>query len=82
MHFCFWGHERLSDRLLSKRYPKSDAAHELKKVQLQECFMLMIHDSIGHLKTLCMSILSLGGGIEFEWKRYSSLLSIQKMLVF
>ena len=24
-HFCFWGHERLTDRSISKRYPKSDA---------------------------------------------------------
>ena len=33
--------------------------HELKKVQLQERYMLVIQDSIGHLKTLCMSVLSL-----------------------
>ena len=30
--------------------------NELKNVQLQECFTLMTHDSIGCLKTLCMSI--------------------------
>ena len=29
--------------------------HELKQVQLQKCFMLVTHDSIGHLKTRCMS---------------------------
>ena len=34
-HFRFWGHERLSDRSISKRYPKSDAS-ELKQIQLQE----------------------------------------------
>ena len=32
---------------------------ELKKVQLQERFLLMTHDSIDHIKTLCMSVLSL-----------------------
>ena len=45
---------------------------------LQEHIMLMTHDSIGHLKMLCMSILSLSGGIEFEWKHCSSLLSVEK----
>ena len=55
---------------------------ELKKVQLQKRFMLMTQDSIDHPKMLCMSILSLSGGIDSEWKRYSSPLSIEKMLVF
>ena len=40
--------------------------HELKKVQLQEHFMLMTQDSIGHLKMLCMSILSLAVALESE----------------
>ena len=52
--------------------------HKLKKVQ--QCFMLMTHGSIGHLKTL--SVLSLSSGVEFEWKRYGSPLSIEKMLAF
>ena len=38
-HFHFWGHERLSDRLISKRYPKSDAAPWV-------VFYTMIQDSI------------------------------------
>ena len=55
---------------------------ELKKVQLQEHFTLMTQDSIGHLKTLCMSVLSLSSGVEFEWKHYGSLHSIKKTLPF
>ena len=53
--------------------------HELQQVQLER-FMLMTHDSIGHLKTLCMSVLLLSGGIESEWKGCSSPLSIEKTL--
>ena len=49
--------------------------HEMKQVQFQEHFMLMTHDSIAHL-----SILLLSGGVESEWKRCSSLLSIEKTL--
>ena len=36
--------------------PRAMPLHELKKVQLQERFTLMTHDSIGHLKTLNMSL--------------------------
>ena len=46
--------------------------HELKKNQLQERHMLATQDSIGHLKTLCMSVLSLVVAMESERKRYSS----------
>ena len=56
--------------------------HELKKIQLQERFMLTTQDFIGHLKTLCMSILLLSSGVESEWKPYSSPLSVEKMLAF
>ena len=35
--------------------PRAKQLQELKKIQLQECFRLMAHDSIGHLKTLGMS---------------------------
>ena len=38
-------------------------------------FTLVTHDSIGHLKTLCMRVLSVSGGVESEWKHCSSLLS-------
>ena len=37
--------------------------HELKKVQLQERFTLMIHDSIGHLKNALHERLSVSSGI-------------------
>ena len=30
-HFRFWGHEHLTDRLISKCYPKSDAAQWVEK---------------------------------------------------
>ena len=56
--------------------------HELKKVQLQERYTLVTQDSIGHLKTLCMSVLSLAVAFESKWKRYSSLQSDKKMLAF
>ena len=65
--FFLW-HEHLSNRLISECYCKNDAKlHELKQVQLQEHFMLTTPDSIGHLKTLCMKVLSAEhGGIESE----------------
>ena len=56
--------------------------HELQKVQLQKRLALMTHDSLGHLKMLCMSVLSMSAGVESEWKPYSSPLSIEKMLAF
>ena len=56
--------------------------HELKTVQLQERFMPMAQDSIGRLKTLCMSVLSLSGGMESEWKCCNSLLSVGNRLVW
>ena len=40
--------------------------HGLKKVQLQERNTLVTQDSIGHLKTLCMSVLSLVVALESE----------------
>ena len=42
----------------------------------------MTHDSSGHLKALCMSILLVSGGIESEWKHYRPLLSFGKTLAF
>ena len=78
----FWGQEHLTDRSISKRYLKSDIATWVEKVQLQERYTLMTQDSIGHLKTLCMSVLSLVVVFESEWKCYSSSQSDKKMLVF
>ena len=37
----------------------------------------MTQDSIGRLKTLCVSVLSLSGGVESEWK-CSLLLGVEK----
>ena len=51
---------------------KAISLHELSKVQLQERYTLVTQDSIGHLKTLCMSVLSLAVALESEWKGYSS----------
>ena len=48
--------------------PRVMLLHELKNVQLQECFKLLTHDSIGHLQTLCMSVLQLSDGVESERK--------------
>ena len=56
-NFHFWDPEHLSDQNV---IPTAMLFHELKEVQLQERFMLMTH---GHLKTLCMSVLSLSGGL-------------------
>ena len=61
---------------------KAISLHELIKVQLQERYTLVTQDTIGHLKTLCMSVLSLVVALESEWKRYSSSQSIKKTLVF
>ena len=48
-----------------------------KKLKLQERYTLVTQDSIGHLKTLCMSVLSLAVALESEWKRYSVRVWIQ-----
>ena len=42
----------------------------------------MTQDSIGCLKTLCMSVLMLSGGVESEWKSCRSPLSIKKHWAF
>ena len=76
----FWRHECLSNRLISKRFPERDAAARVETSSSSRAFMLMTQDSIGHLKTLCMNILLLSGGVESKWKYCSSLLSVEKML--
>ena len=45
---------------------KAISLYELKKVQLQERYTRLTQDSIGHLKTLCMSVLSLVVALESE----------------
>ena len=59
--------------------------HELKKksarvekIEFQESFTLLAHDSTGHLQRLRMSILQLSSGIESKWKHCSSPLNIEK----
>ena len=42
----------------------------------------MTQDSIGHLKTLCMNVLSLAVALESEWKCYSLSQSDEKTLAF
>ena len=54
----------------------------MKKVQLQEQYTLVTQDSIGHLKTLCMSVLFLAVALESEWKYYSLSQSDEKTLAF
>ena len=78
----FWGHERLTDRSISKRYLKSDIATWVEKSSTSRTFHLVTQDSIGHLKTLCMSVISLAVAFESDWKCYSSLQSDKKMLAF
>ena len=58
--------------------PRAISLHELKKVQLHEHFTLVTQDSIGHLKTLCMSVISLAVAFESECKPCSSLQSNKK----
>ena len=78
----FWGHMRLTNRSLSNAASRMISLHELKKVLLQEHFLLVTQDSIGHLKTLCMSLLSLAVAFECEWKHYSSSQSNENTQVF
>ena len=61
---------------------KAISLRVLKKVQLQERYTLLTQDSIGHLKTICMSVLSLVVALESEWKRDSSSQSDKKTLAF
>ena len=51
-------------------------------IRLFHADTLMTHDSIGHLKTLCMSVLSLFVVFESEWKCYSTSESDKKTLAF
>ena len=81
MHiFSFDGMSVYSIDQYQNAIPRVMPLHEFKQVQLQERFMLMAHDSIGHLKILCMSALSLSGGTVCEWKHCSSPLCVEKTL--
>ena len=63
--------------------PRALSLHELKMFSFKSVSRsFMTQSSIGRLKTLCMSILSLSGGVESEWKCCSSLLSIEKCVAF
>ena len=63
-----------------KCYPKSNATPWVEKSSTSSAFHAPDTGFylIGHLKTLCMSILSLNSGVESEWKHCSSPLSIKK----
>ena len=79
MHFCFSGHECLSDRSIWKRYPKSDATPWLEKPSTSRAF----HPSPSWHKILLVGwkcSLSHCCGMESEWKRCSLPLSIEKTL--
>ena len=92
-HFRFWGHERLTDRLISKRSLKSHLAQWVKKKKFNFTFFKsMTQDSIGHLKMLCMSVLSLSSGvwvwmetlqlIAQRWKNASVLVWLQLQTIY
>ena len=55
-HFCFWGKSVLPIDRYQNATRRAILLQELKKVQLQEHFMHVTQDSIGHLKTLCSGI--------------------------
>ena len=78
----FWGQERLTDRSISKRYLKSDIATRVEKSSTSRVIHALDTGFYWSSETLCMSILSLVVALEFEWKRYSSLQSDKKTLVF
>ena len=78
----FWGHEHQPIDWYQNATSKAISLHELKKVELQERYTRVTQDSIGHLKTLCMSVLSLAVALESEWKHYSSLQSDEKTQAF
>ena len=59
--------------------PRAMSIHDVEKVWLQLCSMLITRIMV-HLKTLSTSVLSLIGGIESEWKCCSSPLSVEKTL--
>ena len=51
--FFFWGHEHLSDKSISNRYPLSIDAPQVEKVPTSKAFFIPItQDSIGRLQTL------------------------------
>ena len=84
MHISiFWGQEHLTNRSISKALPQKRYRYmSRKKFQLQEQYTLVTQDSICHLKTLCMSVLSLVLALESEWKCNSSSQSDKKTLAF
>ena len=50
---------------LQNTTPRGALLHELKKsLTFQDCFTLVTQDSIGHLQTLCLSVLLLSDSIE------------------
>ena len=73
-HFCFYGMNIHPLDQYQNAIPRTMTLHDLKKVQSQEHVTFMTQDSVGHLKTLWMSILLLSGSVESEllaqrWKK-------------
>ena len=70
-HYSFFNYFLKSTHKIWVLFPQvfsknTQSEHELKKVQLQERYTLVTNDSIGHLKMLCMSVLSLVVALESE----------------
>ena len=83
IHACFrfWWHEHPSDRSISFESLSQEWCHSMSWNKFSfKNFSCSWHDSVGHVKTLCMSILLLSGCVESEWKHCSSLLTVEKTL--
>ena len=82
-HFCFWGHECLSNRSISKYYLKSDAAPWVEKKNSKSVLRSWHRILLVVWKhSACMSILSLSSGVESEWKCCRSVQHFLKCLAF
>ena len=70
VHFRFWGHERLTDRSISKRYPKSDVAQWDEKSSTQFSISNSWHMILLVIwKSLAWAFYCWVHGVESEWKR-------------
>ena len=82
VHLCFWDHEHLSDRSISKGYPKSDTAPRVEKSSTSRA--LHAHDTWFYWSSenALHERLSLNSGVWVWMERNSSPLSVEKMLAF
>ena len=79
MHISgFWSHERLTDRPISKRYPKSDMAPRVEK-KSSTSRPFHAHDTWFYWSSEnARHELFQAVAFESEWKRYRSPLSVEK----